>query len=91
MDIIVEFLLELLFEVPVDLAMGSKKLKTWVKTTLYCILGGIFAVALIVLSVLAWLNWSALAAAAVTVFSLIMITYFVRRAIRGHKENWKNW
>ena len=91
MDEIIAFFVELLFEVPLNFAMGSKRLKTKVKTTIYCVLSGLFCGAAVALSVLAWLYWPWYGAAIVTLLTLLLIFYCVIRGKRGHKQNWKNW
>lgn len=49
-----EAVLELLFEVPFEAAMESRKLKTGVKTTLFCVLGGLIEVLFALLTVSSW-------------------------------------
>ena len=79
-----EFLLELFFEAPFELAMESKRLKTWVKTLLFSLLCGAISVFLAVVAfappfelevAVIWGIW--------TVFSVI-------GAIIGHRRKWKN-
>ena len=89
MELLLEFLFELLFEVPFDAAMESKRLKTWVKTTLFIILGGavVLLFAVITVSTACDGNISgAVAAGAVTLALLAMVIF---GAIFGHKRNWK--
>lgn len=84
MDILMEFLLALFFEAPFEMAMESRRLKTWVKTLLFCILCGAISVFIGVIAfyppfqlevAVIWGIW--------TLFSVIA-------AIIGHRRKWKN-
>ncbi len=82
-----EFLAGLLFEVPLDIAMESRQLKTWVKTLLFSLLGGGMAL------LFYWLTWQSRGdREAFTVLCGISIGWtalIVFGARVGHKRNWK--
>lgn len=84
MDIFMELLLSLFFEAPFEMAMESRRLKTWVKTLLFCLLCGAISVLIGVVAfyppvepevAVIWGIW--------TVFSVIA-------AVIGHRCKWKN-
>lgn len=79
-----EFLIELFFEAPFEMAMESKRLKTWVKTLLFCIACGVISVLLAILAFMPPCIWEVAGIWAIwTLFSII-------GAIIGHKRKWKN-
>ena len=90
MDFLVELVLTLLFEVPVETAMESRRLKTWVKTTIFSVLGGGVTLFLVYLSVYTWQNQNTLDSFFVTLIAVIFALLVVFGAIRGHKRNWKH-
>lgn len=90
MDFLVELVLTLLFEVPVETAMESRRLKTWVKTTIFSVLGGGVTLFLVYLSVYTWQNQNTLDSFFVTLIAVVFALLVIFGAIRGHKRNWKH-
>lgn len=91
MDFLVELILELLFEVPIDLAMGSRRLKKSVKTVIFCVLGGGLTVLFGAIAVVCWHDGDSTGAFFVALITLVMLFGTVFGAIRGHRNNWKNY
>lgn len=89
MDDLVEFLLELL-EIPFEIAMQSNKLKTWVKTLIFCIPSGCITLFFGYLSVISWLDNATTSALFCTLLTIGFVVFTVFGAIRGHKRKWKN-
>lgn len=83
MEFLFEFLFGLFFEVPVDLAMGSKRLKNWVKTMLFCLIGLSVSV---LLAVIAFTLPMIIEAAGICVIWTIFV---IVGAIIGHRSKWK--
>ena len=84
MEFVMEFLLGLFFEIPFDMAMESKRLKTWVKTLLFSLVCGVISVVLAIIAfeppfilevAVIWGIW--------TIFSVV-------GAIIGHRRKWKS-
>ena len=89
MGFLMELILELLFEVPIEAAMESKRLKTSVKTVLFCVIGGLITSLFAYLTAITWIeqdNTSAVFMAAITVVFLAGVVF---GAIRGQKKKWK--
>ena len=88
-----DFLLELvgeLLDVPFEAAMESRRIKTWVKTLLFSLLGGTMAALFTVMTVSVWRDQQNMAGT--TVLALITLgwtAFVVFSAIRGHKRKWK--
>lgn len=90
MEFLMELIMGILFEAPIEATMESKRVKTWIKTTLFVILGAAVDVLFILVacsvcfsdhdpsgSIIFWIlavGWTAL------------ILY---GAIVGHKHKWK--
>lgn len=91
MDFLVELILELLFEVPIDLAMGSRRLKKSVKTVIFCVLGGGLTALFGAIAVLTRMDGDGKGAFFISLVTLVMLFGTVFGAIRGHKNNWKNY
>lgn len=89
MELLLDFLFELLFEVPFDAAMESKRLKTWVKTTLFSIVGGAVVLLFAVISVSTAFDGNFSGAFAMGTVTLALLALVVFGAICGHKRNWK--
>lgn len=89
MDFLVELVISLLFEVPVEAAMESKRLKTGVKTAIFAVLGGLLTVFFWYLSICCWLRSDATATFFMTIISAIFTVGVIFGAIHGHKRNWK--
>lgn len=84
MEFLFEILFGLFFEVPVEAAMESKRLKTWVKTLIFCIIGGGISVLLAVIAFTPPVIFEAAGVCAIwTVFVII-------GAVIGHRKKWKN-
>ena len=90
MDDLVEAVLELLFEVPFEAAMESRKLKTGVKTTLFCVLGGLIEVLFALLTVSSWQDNDYTARFFMTTITVAWFLLVIFGAIRGHSRKWKN-
>ncbi len=91
MDVIVELLGEILFEVPLDLTMGSRRIKTWIKTTVFCIVGGALIGLLCFLSICAWRDYGLVEGIVLAVITAGILALIIFGAIRGHKTKWKNY
>ena len=91
MDFLVEIILELLFEVPLDLAMGSRRLKKSVKTVMFCILGGILTVLFGFIALCTWQDGNSTGAFFISLITFVMLIGNILGAIRGHKSNWKRY
>ena len=85
-----EAVLELLFEVPFEAAMESRKLKTGVKTTLFCVLGGLIEVLFALLTVSSWQDNDYTARFFMTTITVAWFLLVIFGAIRGHSRKWKN-
>lgn len=84
MDVLMEILIGLFFEAPFEMAMESKRLKTWVKTLLFCIVCGVVSVLLAIIAFVPPYIWEVAGIWAIwTLFSII-------GAFIGHKRKWKN-
>ena len=90
MDFLVELILEILFEAPLELAMGSRRLKKSVKTVLFCILGGGLTVLFGFIALCTWQDGDSTGAFFVSLITLVMLIGTIVGAIRGHKNNWKS-
>ena len=90
MDFLVELILEILFEAPIDAAMESKRLKTGVKTAIFCVLGGALFVFFAFLSFSAWIRRDVTAGVFMTAITVVFLFCVIVGAIRGHKRKWKN-
>lgn len=90
MDDLVEAVLELLFEVPFEAAMESRKLKTGVKTTLFCVLGGLIEVMFAFFTVSSWQDNDYTARFVMTIITVAWFLFVIFGAIRGHSRKWKN-
>jgi len=91
MDFLVELILELLFEVPLDLAMGNRRLKKSVKTVIFSLLGGGLTVLFGAIAAICWFDGDSTGAFFVALVTLVMLIITVFGAIRGHRNNWKSW
>lgn len=90
MDFLVEIIMELLFEVPLEAAMDSKKLKKSVKTVIFCAICGSITALFGVLTALMWMDSDSTGTFFMVLLTLGMLAVTVFGAIRGHKRNWKN-
>ncbi len=90
MDILAEFFFELLFEVPFDMAMDSRRLKIWVKTLLFCLLGGALDALFLVMCISCWQNWDGTVRMVMSVITAGWTALVVLGAIHGHRKKWKN-
>lgn len=85
-----ELVLELLFEVPIEAAMESRRLKTGVKTAIFCVLGGVITLFFALLTVQKWIPSDDFTGAFfMTLITTVMLFGVIFGAIRGHKKNWK--
>ena len=90
MDFLIEIILELLFEVPIEAAMESRRLKTGVKTALFCVLGGVITLFFAALTVQKWIaNDDFTGAFFMTLITALMLFGVIFGAIHGHKRKWK--
>ena len=89
MDFLVEIIMELLFELPLDAAMESRKLKTGVKTAIFSVLCGIITALLGGITVLMWQDQDSTGTFFMALITLGMLLMTVFGAIRGHKRKWK--
>lgn len=85
-----EVVLELLFEIPFETTMESRKLKTSVKTVLFCILGGLIEALFVFITVSSWQDNDDISRFFMTAITVVWILLVVFGAIRGHKRKWKN-
>jgi len=91
MDFLFEFVAEFLFETPFEIAMESRRVKTWIKTTLFCILGGLLSFLFGFMAVSVWIDQRNLAGTVVmALLTLGWTAIVVFGAIRGHKCKWKH-
>lgn len=81
--------MELLFELPLDAAMESKKLKTGVKTAIFSILCSIITALFGGITVFMWQDRNATGTFFMALITLGMLLMTVFGAIRGHKRKWK--
>ena len=89
MDLIFEFVAELLFEVPFEIAMENRRIKTWIKTTLFCILGGLLSFLFGFIAVSVWLDQRNIVGTVVmALLTLGWIAFIILGAIWGHKRKW---
>ncbi len=90
MDFLVELIIELLFEVPIEAAMESRRLKTGVKTAIFCVLGGAITLFIAVLTIQKWIaNDDFTGTFFMTLITASMLFGVIFGAIRGHKHKWK--
>ena len=90
MDFLMELLFGLLFEAPAEALMESKRVKTWVKTTLFLILGLSLSILFGFMSYSVASGESNLSGSCAGWLICIAWTVFVVwMAIRGHKRKWK--
>ena len=90
MDELVEIILELLFELPLDAALENKKLKTGVKTAIFSVLGGGITLLFVAITVQKWISGDDLTGSSfMTLISLVMLAGVIFGAIHGHKRKWK--
>lgn len=89
MDFLVEIIMELLFEVPLEAAMESKKLKKCVKTAIFCIICGGITALFAVITALMWLDNDDTGAFFMTLMTMGMLAMTIFGAVRGHNRNWK--
>jgi len=89
MDDLVEAILEALFEIPLDAAMESKRLKTGVKTAVFCFFGGAVTAFFGCLTVLSWMDGDVSAAWGLGCVTLLLLALVVFGGIYGHKRQWK--
>ena len=90
MDFLVELIFEILFEAPIELAMGSRRLKKSDKTVLFCIIGGGLTVLFGFIGLSVWRDGDSTGAFFVSLITLVMLIGTILGAIRGHKTNWKS-
>ena len=90
MDDLVEIILEFLFEFPFDAAMESKRLKTGIKTAIFCVTGGGVSLFFILLTVQKWISQDDTTGAFfMTLISLVLFCSVIAGAIHGHRKKWK--
>jgi uncharacterized membrane protein YhaH (DUF805 family) len=89
MDILLEFILGLLFELPLDAAMESKRLKTGVKTAVFALLGGLLVAFFAFLTVQTWQSGGGMSGIVMTLITISFAILIVWGAIDGHKRDWK--
>lgn len=90
MDFLVELILALLFEVPIEIAMESKRLKTGVKTAIFSVLGGGITLLFVAITVQKWISGDDLTGSFfMKLISLVMLAGVIFGAIHGHKRKWK--
>lgn len=89
MGFLMELILELLFEVPIEAAMESKRLKTGVKSVLFCVIGGLITSFFAYLTVITWIEQDNTSAVFMTAITVVFLAGVVFGAIRGHKKKWK--
>lgn len=91
MDFLAELVLSVLFEAPFELTMESKRVKPWVKTFLYALLGGVLA---LVFGFMTWDVWAdrgdTKGAVILALITIGWLTFVVFGCISGHKRGWKN-
>lgn len=90
MDFMMEFLFGLLFEAPAEAVMGSKRVKTSVKTTLFLLLGLSLSALFGIMAFSVNDHGDNLTGALVIGLICICWTAFVIwGAVSGHKRKWK--
>ena len=90
MDELVEIILELLFELPLDAAIESKKLKTGVKTAIFSVLGGGITLFFAAVTVQKWIAQDDTTGAFfMTLVTAVLFLGVIFDAIHGHKRKWK--
>lgn len=90
MEFLPELAGALLFEAPFEAAMESRRVKTWVKTLLFSLLGGAMAALFTVMTVSFRRDQQNTAGTAVpALITLGWSAFVVFGAIRGHKRKWK--
>ena len=91
MDFLLELLFGIFFEVPMEMAMESKRLKPWVKTAIMFVVGNLLTVLMAVISVSLRYSEEAVPgswkwAAAMSVFFFILSLVI---CISGHRRGWR--
>lgn len=90
MDDLVELVLETLFEFPFDATMESRRLKTGVKTGLFCVLGGGITLFFAAITIQKWIAQDDVTGAFyMTLITAVMLFGVIFGAIKGHKRKWK--
>ncbi len=89
MDFLLEFLGELLFETPVYLAMESKRVKCWLKTLLFCLIGGAVDALFIVVCIGCWQDWEITVRCVMSALTLGWTLVIIFGVLRGHRRKWK--
>ena len=90
MDFLLELIVGIFFEAPLDAAMESRRVKTWVKTMLFSLLGGAMAVLFNVMTVSVWQDQRNITSTIIlALITLCWTAFVVWGAIHGHKRKWK--
>lgn len=90
MDFLLELLFGLFFELPLEATMASKRVKTWVKTTLIAVLCGLLLALIGWAARLLWLEegWS-LGTIFLCAFGLAGLAFTIWFTVDGHRRKWK--
>lgn len=90
MDFLIEILMGLFFELPLEGTMESKTLKTWVKTAIWSVLMGIIVVLILISALDVWVDQNDPPRSICLIcLALFVLVLTVVCAIWGHKHKWK--
>ncbi len=91
MDFLMELLFGLLFEAPAEMVMGSRRIKTSVKTGLFLLFGLSLSVLFGIMAFSVNNNGDNLTGALVIgLICLCWTAFVIWGAVSGHKRKWKN-
>lgn len=89
MDFLVELLVSIFFELPFDVTMESRRVKPWVKTCLFLLLGIALSVLFMLMTINVWTDRHDLPGTIIMAVITIGWTIFVvYGAVSGHKRGW---
>ena len=90
MELLFEILFGIFFELPMEAAMEIKRLKTWVKTTVFLVMANLVDILFILVIRTCWYDRQDLfGAILLSGITLAWIVFTVWGAITGHKRHWK--
>jgi hypothetical protein len=90
MDFLIELLFGLLFEAPVEAVMESRRVKTWIKTMVFLLLGFFLSVLFGFMSYSIAVNGDNLPGSIVSgLICAAWTAFIIWSAVSGHKRKWR--
>lgn len=91
MDVLLEILFGLFVELPMEATMESKRVKTWVKTLLFSLLGYPLTLLFVLAARTTWVEQGSMFGCAfMVILALAWFAFITWAAVYGHKNKWKN-